>query len=83
VLNFLFHKYTFLEHISANKIFRRNLAENLIRSGSGRFQKSDPVKKLPGSANTGSKGKFSRQVSDLGRFLSPEIPYLGVTSTTF
>jgi hypothetical protein len=44
----------FLEHISANKISRRNLAENSLnsfRSGSrsGRFQKSDPdpVKNRP------------------------------------
>jgi hypothetical protein len=34
----------FLEHISAKKIFRRNLSEKLFRSGSGCFQKPDPVK---------------------------------------
>jgi hypothetical protein len=37
-----------LEHIFIKKIFRKKLAENLLgsgsgsRSGSGRFQKSDP-----------------------------------------
>jgi hypothetical protein len=41
----------FLKHISAKKVFGRNLAENLFRSGSGsgRLRKSDPdpVKNRP------------------------------------
>jgi hypothetical protein len=47
---FLGHDYLyFLELISAQNIFGRNLAENVFRSGSGsgHFRKSDPVKNRP------------------------------------
>jgi LETM1-like protein len=40
---------SFLEHIFVKKFSSRKLAENLFRSGSGRFQKADPdlVKNRP------------------------------------
>jgi hypothetical protein len=58
-------KHCFKELISAKKIFRRNLSENLLRSGpvsgSGSFQKSDldqdPVKNQTGRSLVVS-GKF-------------------------
>jgi hypothetical protein len=48
LLNFLDREYIyFLKQISATKISRRYLTKNIFTSGtvSGRFQKSDPVKK--------------------------------------